>query len=242
MSIEDILKMISGANVNMDEVLNAIKNLNYSDFSSEDLVKIKKMLIAFLDGSKPKLNIKCWSDFIILGIFFIVSFVAPFFKLIMMMYGVAILINVGIQIRKYFKIKSKYYSEEGIMQIARDALCSIDDILTFRKRKSEAIDLKETRVVQSDKTEAKVVNHDLNYLYRLLETINANLINVPSEFKVDIDLRFISALRKLDEIDGQEALNKVVAEFERIADMMVEVQQEEQNLVDGETLTGEARS
>lgn len=242
MSIEDILKMISGANVNVEEVLNAIKNLNYSDFSSEDLVEIKKMLIAFLDGSKPKLNIKCWSDFIILGIFFIVSFVAPFFKLIMMIYGVAILINVGIQIRKYFKIKSKYYSEEGIRQILRDDLSSIDDILTFRKRKSEAIDLKETRVVQSDQVESKVVSHDLNYLYQLVESINVNLINVPSEFKVDIDLRFISALRKLDEIDGQEALDKAVAEFERIADMMVEVQQEEQNLIDGETLTGEARS
>lgn len=242
MSIEDIFKMISGANVNKEAVLNALKNLNYSDFSSEDLVKMKDKLIAFLDSSKPKLNIKCLSDFVILGIFFIVSFFAPFFKLIMMMYGVAILINVGIQVKKYFEIKSKYYGEDGIMQIARDALSSIDDILTFRKRKDEAIDLEETRVVQSDKVESKVVSHDLNYLYKLIESINVNLINVPSEFKVDIDLRFISALRKLDEIDGQEALDKVVAEFERIADMMVEAQQEEQNLQSGETLIGEARS
>lgn len=236
MSINDILKMIR--NVNKEDVLQAFKSLNYSNFSSEDLVEIKKILINFLDGSKPKLNIKCWSDFINLGIIFIVSLMVPFFKMIMMIYGALVLLNVGIQMRRYFKIKSKYYSEDGIMQVARDALSSINDILAFRKKKSEAINLDEVNCQIDDRE----VNYNLDYLYKLIECVNASLINLSGDYKVYVNLRFNDALKSLDSIDNQESLDIVIAEFERIADIITEAQQEEQNLQNSETLKGEARS
>lgn len=241
MNIDDILKMIYNLNFNNKYALDAIKNINYNDFNSEELAELKRRLMTFLDSLKPKFKINCWGDIVAFGIISIVMFAMVFDKMIIMLYGGLVLFDVGIDIIKYFKIKYEYSSEE-IIKIIKDVIDSIDNILMFRRRKIEAIDLEEIKEVQSAKTSSKVVNHDLNYLYKLIECVNASLINLSGDYKVYVNLRFNDALKSLDSIDNQDSLEMVIAEFERIADIITEVQQEEQNLQNSETLKGEARS
>lgn len=247
MSLDDILDImhilnIDFSNININDLLAEFENINYSDISSEDLDTIKKFINVVLEKEEPQLFVKCWSDFIIIAVLFLLSLLVPVFKVLLVVYGGLVTINIGVVLRKYFRAKHEYYSNKGNTQMLRDVLKKVEDILVFRKRKSEAIDLEEIKEVQSAKTSSKVVNHDLNYLYKLIECVNASLINLSGDYKVYVNLRFNDALKSLDSIDNQESLDIVIAEFERTADIITEAQQEEQNLQNSETLKGEARS
>lgn len=92
MSLDDILDImhilnIDFSNININDLLAEFENINYSDISSEDLDTIKKFINVVLEKEEPQLFVKCWSDFIIIAVLFLLSLLVPVFKVLWLYMG-----------------------------------------------------------------------------------------------------------------------------------------------------------